>query len=66
MCMHAWMVDKLKQERKPILEEIEELQKQIEDLRKGVEALESYVGWTSTFVEKLLDVVGIPKHHQTS
>jgi len=46
-----------------ILEQIQLLRLQIIDLRKQLEAFKQWVNWNSTFVGKLLDVVGIPKYH---
>ena len=57
--MPAWMVDKLKQERKPILEEIELLHKEIDNLKKRLYALETHAEWGGSFLKELLEVVGL-------
>lgn len=60
--MHAHslgMVVKLKPKRKPILEEITELQKQIEDLQKELKTLWALVEWGGSYITELLEAVGL-------
>jgi len=52
-------VVKLKKERKPILEEIEELHLQIEDLKKELKALWALVEWGGSYITELLEAVGL-------
>ena len=53
------MVDKLKPNRKSILEEVELLHKEVEDLKKRLYALETLVDWGGSYIKELLEVVGL-------